>query len=100
VAITWRPSDTGLCLLLLLLLLLLLAPCPPLSPTSCLPPCLSPPPSQGHSGYHLAPYIPPFDKMDNRWCCNAPLEALEWMLVQQVTGPGGSSAAGDTACGI
>jgi hypothetical protein len=41
-------------------------------------------PQQGHSGYHLAPYIPPFDSMENRWCCNAPLEALEWMLVQQV----------------
>lgn len=39
---------------------------------------------KGHSGYHLAPYVPPFDSMDNRWCCNAPLEALEWMMVQQV----------------
>jgi hypothetical protein len=39
---------------------------------------------QGHSGYHLAPYVAPFDRLDNRWCCNAPLEALEWMMVQQV----------------
>lgn len=85
------------CHALPLLLLLLLTPCPPVSPTSCLSPCLPPPLLQGHSGYHVAPYIPPFDKMDNRWCCNAPLEALEWMLVQQVTGPSGISATGDTA---
>jgi hypothetical protein len=66
------------CLLLLLLLLLGL---------------------QGHSGYHLAPYIPPFDSMDNRWCCNAPLEALEWMLVQQV-GTNLGHACVDTASAL
>ncbi|WIA18214.1 hypothetical protein OEZ85_009686 [Tetradesmus obliquus] len=39
---------------------------------------------KGHSGYHVAPYMPPFDSPDNRVCCGAPQEALEWMLVQHV----------------
>eukprot|EP00775_Hariotina_reticulata_P007774 gene7774-7972_t len=39
---------------------------------------------KGHSGYHVAPYCQPFDSPDNRVCCNSSLEALEWMLVQQV----------------
>ncbi|KAF8061932.1 davT [Scenedesmus sp. PABB004] len=39
---------------------------------------------KGHSGYHVAPYCQPFDDPANRVCCNAPLEALEWMLAQQV----------------
>jgi hypothetical protein len=29
---------------------------------------------QGHSGYHVAPYMPPFDSPDNRVCCGAPQE--------------------------
>jgi hypothetical protein len=31
--------------------------------------------------------------MENRWCCNAPLEALEWMLVQQVSGGAAPASA-------
>jgi len=37
----------------------------------------------GHSGYKLAPDMPPFDSPDSRKCCNSPLEALDWMLKMQ-----------------
>jgi hypothetical protein len=51
----------------------------------CVPAPVADAHAQGHAGYHLAPYVPPFEASDGaRWCCNAPLEALEWMLVQQV----------------
>eukprot|EP00877_Chromochloris_zofingiensis_P004955 jgi/Chrzof1/14460/Cz09g03230.t1 len=39
--------------------------------------------SQKRSGYHVEPYCEPFDKPENRRCCNAPLEALEWMFQMQ-----------------
>eukprot|EP00879_Flechtneria_rotunda_P012217 GHRR01012759.1.p1 GENE.GHRR01012759.1~~GHRR01012759.1.p1 ORF type:complete len:411 (+),score=141.78 GHRR01012759.1:1427-2659(+) len=39
---------------------------------------------RGHSGYHLAPYMAPFDSPNNRVCCNVPLEDLEWMLIKQI----------------
>lgn len=39
---------------------------------------------QGHAGYQLAPYCSPFGSPESRKCCGGPLEALEWMLVQQV----------------
>jgi hypothetical protein len=32
---------------------------------------------QGHSGYHVAPYMAPFDSPDNRVCCGAPQEVCD-----------------------
>jgi len=47
--------------------------------------------AQGFSGYHVAPYCQPFDEPSKRVCCNAPLEALEQMLIQ-TTAPSETAA--------
>lgn len=43
-------------------------------PLGCVFLCLQVQQEWGWSGYHVAPYAPPFDSPDARRCCNSPLE--------------------------
>jgi len=45
----------------------------------------------GRSGYHPAPYVPPFDSPDARRCCGSPIDSIEWMLQMQ-TAPSETAA--------